>query len=271
MSKATVSAVMAFMLAGGNLFQQPALAEETEEALAMQLANPVAALISVPFQFNYNQNLGPRDDGEQWSLNIQPVIPFSLNEDWNLISRTILPIVYQDDLFPGSGSQFGLGDTLQSFFFSPARPTAGGWIWGAGPVLLLPTGSDDLLTADRWAAGPTAVALRQQGHWTVGALTNHLWSFAGDDDRSDINRTFLQPFVSYTTPTAWTYTLQSEMSYDWDDEQWTIPIRLSTSKVTRLGSQLVSIGGGVHYWVESSDSGPEGWGARLTITLLFPR
>lgn len=258
-------------LALATALPQPAAAEQSEEELAMQLANPVAALISVPIHLSYNQDIGPRDDGEQWSLNIQPVIPFSLNEDWNLISRTILPIIYQDDIFPGSSSQFGLGDTLQSLFFSPARPTAGGWIWGAGPVLLLPTGSDDLLTTDRWAAGPTAVALTQRGHWTVGALGNHLWSFAGNDDRDRINRSFVQPFVSYTTPTAWTYTLQSEMSYDWDDKQWTIPIRLSTSKVTRIGSQLVSFGGAVQYWAESSDNAPEGWGARLTITLLFPR
>jgi hypothetical protein len=250
---------------------QLAAAEQSEEALAKQLANPVADLISVPFQLNYNQNLGPRDDGEQWTLNIQPVVPFSLNADWNLISRTIVPLIHQSDLFPGAGSQSGVGDVLQSLFFSPARPTSGGWIWGAGPVLLLPTGSDDLLTADRWAAGPTAVALQQQGPWTLGALANHLWSFAGDDDRDDINTTFLQPFLSYTTPTAWTYTLQSETFYDWDNQQWLVPIRAVVSKVTRVGGQLVSIGGGVNYWVEGPEGGPEGWGARLTITLLFPR
>jgi hypothetical protein len=105
----------------------------------------------------------------------------------------------------------------------------------------------------------------------VGALANHLWSFAGDDDRGDINTTFVQPFLSYTTATAWTYTLQSESFYDWDNHQWLIPIRAVVSKVTRVGSQLVSIGGGINYWVESPDGGPEGWGARLTITLLFPR
>ena len=140
-----------------------------------------------------------------------------------------------------------------------------------GPVLLLPTGSNDLLTADQWAAGPTAVALQQQGPWTVGMLANHLWSFASDAARAEIYTTFLQPFLSYTTPTAWTYTLQSESLYDWDHQQWLVPIRAVVSKVTRIGGHLVSIGGGVNYWVESPDGGPEGWGARLTITLLFPR
>jgi len=252
--------------------QVPASANESEQQLAQQLANPVAALISVPLQLNFNSNIGPVDDGEQWVLNVQPVIPFSLNDDWNLISRTILPIVDQRDIFPGAGSQTGLGDTVQSVFFSPAAPTAGGWIWGVGPVLLLPTGTDDLLTTDKWGAGPTAVALRQQGPWTVGMLVNHLWSFAGESDRRDVNASFMQPFLSYTTPTAWTYSLQTESTYDWEgDGDWQVPIRVGASKVTRFGRQLVSLGGAVNYWLESPDSGPEGWGFRFTLTLLFPR
>ena len=255
----------------GAVYAGAQAADPTEEELAMQLANPVAALISVPINLSYNQGIGPLEDGEQWSLNLQPVVPFTLSADWNLISRTILPIVYQSDFFPGSGSQFGLGDTLQSFFFSPARPTAGGWLWGAGPVLLLPTGTNDLLTADRWAAGPTAVALTQRGPWTTGALGNHLWSFAGNDGRDSIDRTFVQPFVSYTTPNAWSYSLLTETSYDWNDSQWTVPARVSVSKVARIGSRLVSFGGAVQYWLDGPDNGPEGWGARLSMTLLFPR
>ena len=117
--------------------------------LAKQLANPVASLISVPFQSNFDFNIGPADDGFRYTLNVQPVVPISLNNDWNLISRTILPMIYQDDIFPGSGSQFGLGDTVQSLFFSPVRPTRGSWIWGAGPVVLLPTETDDLLGGEK--------------------------------------------------------------------------------------------------------------------------
>ncbi|MCP5313456.1 MAG: transporter [Chromatiaceae bacterium] len=239
--------------------------------LAKQLANPVAALISVPLQLNYDEGIGPDDTGDRWVLNIQPVVPISISEDWNLISRTIVPVVWQDDVIAGAGSQSGVGDIVQSLFFSPKAPTASGWIWGAGPVILLPTGSDELLTADKWGAGPTAVALKQQGPWTYGALANHIWSFAGDDDRADVNATFLQPFLSYTTPQAWTFSLNTESTYDWESEQWSVPVNGIVTKVTRIGSQLVSIGAGARYWAEGPDGGPEGWGARLVFTLLFPK
>ncbi len=252
-------------------FCRPALAGEHDaEALAKKLANPVAALISIPFQLNYDSDIGPEDDGDRWTLNIQPVVPFTINEDWNLISRTILPVVSQDDIFPNSGSQTGIGDIVQSLFLSPVAP-AKGWIWGVGPVFLLPTGSDDLLTTDKWGAGPTAVVLKQTGPWTYGALTNHVWSFAGEDDRAEVNSTFVQPFLTYTTMNALSTTLLSESTYNWDEEKWSVPIILMVTKVTKIGRQMVSFGGGVRYWAQSPDNGAEGWGARMVFTLMFPK
>jgi hypothetical protein len=265
----TIRAFLVFMIAA--TFSVQVQAQEYEENLARQLANPVAALISVPIHLNYNQNLGPRDDGEQWVLNVQPVIPFTLNSDWNLISRTIFSVVDQSDIFPGAGSQSGLGDTTQSLFFSPAAPTAQGLIWGVGPVFLVPTGTDDLLSTRKWGAGPTAVALLQRGQWTLGLLGNHVWSFAGDDDRADVDATFIQPFLTYTTPTAWSYTLTSESIYNWEESEWGVPVRGAIQKVVRIGTQLASVGGAATYWVEPTANGPEEWSVRATITLLFPR
>jgi hypothetical protein len=267
MRRVTVS-LIALMMAGVSI---PVIAQDESADLAKKLSNPVASLISVPLQLNRDGDIGPAEDGERWTLNIQPVIPFDLNEEWNLISRTILPVISQDDIFPGAGDQTGTGDTVQSLFFSPKAPTGGGWIWGAGPVLLLPTGSNDLLTADKWGAGPTGVILKQEGPWTYGALANHIWSFAGESSRADVNTTFVQPFLSYTTPTAWTYTLNLESTYDWESSQAAIPLNAVATKVTRIGSQLVSVGGGLRYWIEDSDASPEGLGFRFIVTLLYPR
>ena len=242
----------------------------SEDNIAQQLANPVASLISVPIQANYDQDIGPNEEGSIWRINIQPVIPFSLNEEWNLISRTILPIVNQNDIPEQGMGESGLGDTVQSLFFSPKNPTESGWIMGAGPVLLLPTGTDNALSGEKWGLGPTAVALKQKGPWTVGGLFNHIWSVAGDDDEADVNATFLQPFVSYITPTKTTLSVNMESTYDWQSEQWSVPVNLVAQQLLRAGNQLYQVGVGARYWLDSPDNGPEGWGYRIQLTLLFP-
>jgi hypothetical protein len=247
---------------------------ETDEqakaaALAKATLNPIASLISLPLQNNFDFGAGPDDDGFQYKLTVQPVIPFSLNEDWNVISRTIVPYVYQDNVF-GTSSQSGLADTVQSLFFSPVKPTASGWIWGAGPVLQIPTATDDLLGEEKWAAGPTAVVLKQEGRVTYGALVNHVWSFAGEDSRDDVSRTFLQPFVSYTTKTFTTLGLNAESTYDWEHEQWTVPVNAFVQQLLKVGNQPITVQLGGRYYADGPSGGPE-WGLRFQVSFLFPK
>lgn len=244
---------------------QPAVAADE---LAKQLANPVASLISVPFQFNYDTNIGPKN-ADRVILNIQPVIPFSLNTDWNLISRTILPVTYLGSTADGVDSAFGLGDTVQSLFFSPVKPV-GGWILGAGPVFLLPTATEDAFKSKQFGAGPTVVGLKQHDGWTYGMLANHIWGVNNPDDREQVNSTFLQPFLVYTTPTAVSFALNTESTYDWNAEQWTVPLNLSVSKLTSIGNQKVQFQLGGRYYAEAPEGGPD-WGIRFNVTLLFPK
>jgi hypothetical protein len=251
--------------------QEAATDDEAAKAAALAKAtlNPIASLISLPLQNNFDWGAGPNDDGFQYKLTVQPVIPISLSTNWNVISRTILPYVYQEN-YLGTSSQSGLADTVQSLFFSPARPAKGGWIWGAGPVLQVPTATDDLLGEEKWGAGPTAVVLKQEGHWTYGALVNHIWSFAGEDGKADVNRTFLQPFVSYTTKTFTSVGLNTESSYDWEREHWTVPINLFVQQLLKVGNQPISVQLGGRYYAEGPSEAPE-WGLRFQVSLLFPK
>jgi hypothetical protein len=260
------AARLALVLALVVVQSSPGQAQDAN--IQQQLSNPIASLTLLPIQVNYDDRIGPLRDGDKITTNVQPVMPFKLDSQWTLVVRTILPIIGQHDIFPGAGDQFGLGDTLQSFFFVPK--TVGGFTWGVGPAILWRTGTETLLTSGKWAAGPTGVALQQTGPWTIGVLSNHIWSFAGDQDRADVNSTFIQPFISYGAPGGWTFTLNTESTYDWIAHQWSVPINFQVQKLTKLGNQPVSFSIGPRYWAESPDSGPHGWGGRAVVTFIFP-
>jgi hypothetical protein len=242
----------------------------SEGDLAKESQNPVSDLISVPFESNFNFGVGPNDD-LQYILYVQPVVPFRLSEDWNLITRTIIPLIDQPELGPGVGDVFGLGDIQLSQFLSPAK--SGALIWGIGPIVQFPTATDDALGSDKWSAGPTAAALTIRGPWVAGALVNHLWSFAGDADRADVNQTLIQPIVNYNLPGGWFLSSVPYITANWEtdgDDRWTVPIGIGVGKVHRFGTQPVSLELAAYYNAVRPDDAAE-WTLRFRINLLFPK
>lgn len=236
--------------------------------LARQSTNPLSQLINVPTHFDLDQDVGSAD-GERVSMTVQPVVPYRIDPEWNLVSRTEVPLLYVDDV-PAGEQGVGLGDIVQSLYFSPVRSAESGWAWGAGPALQMPTATDAVLGTEKWSVGPTGILVLQEGAWTLGILANHLWSVAGDDDRSDVNATYAEPFLAYTTSSAWTCALNAESTYDWDAEELGVPVNLTLEKVLDLGGRLMQFGVGVRYWAEETEAGPEGWGLRFDLTFLFP-
>ena len=249
--------------------QQPAAAEPDSADLAKQLSNPIASLVSVPFQFNWEQNVGP-SDLTRFILNVQPVMPFTVNEDVNLIVRVIAPLVSQPPLVADGAAAFGIGDVTTSFFVSPSKSTR--LIWGAGPVIVLPSTSEPTLGSGKWSTGPTVIALKQAGPWTVGALWNQVWSFSGDATRADVNQMFLQPFVGYQATRTITLSANSETTANWevDDGRWTVPINLSVSKLSSFGTFPASYQLGFGMYPVHPEIGPS-WKVRAAIVLLLPR
>lgn len=259
------------------LAQDPPIEPEKKEAygsyadegsLARASQNPVASLISLPLQSNF---FFQEDTGDLlYNLNVQPVVPFSLNEDWNLITRTIIPFFALENA-PSGFDSVGLGDINTSLFFSPTR--SGRVIWGAGPILSFPTATDDLFGSGKWSAGPAAVALTMHGPWVIGALANNVWSYAGDGDRRSVNAFLVQPFINYNLQDGWFLVSAPVITSDWkadSDERWTVPIGGGVGRVFPIGRQPVNTSLQAYYNVERPSGGPE-WSLRFSLSLLFPR
>lgn len=242
--------------------------EMSDEELAKKTQNPVADLVSVPLQFNADYGIGPAD-ATKFTLNVKPIIPFSLNDNWNLITRTIVPIIHAESPIPDGNDSNGWGDILQSFFFTPKKDF-NGWIVGGGPVLSYPSATDDALGSEKWSAGPTMVALKQESGFTYGFLANHLWSCAGDRQRPYINTSFLQPFFTYTAKSFTSFGLNTESTYDWREHEWIMPISVSVSQMLKIGDQPISFQMAYRYYAEKPEGGPD-WGLRFALTFLFPK
>ena len=261
--------VLAENVADGDGIIEPG--ENPVEEMAKAAQNPVADLISLPFQNNTNFGFGP-DDDIQNVLNIQPVIPFHLSENWNLITRTIVPLINQPEVVQGTGDEFGLGDINFTAFFSPKNPTKG-IIWGAGPIFAFPTATDEKLGSEKWSLGPSAVALTIQGPWLFGALINNVWSFAGDDDRDDVNAMFVQPFVNYNLPNGWYLVSSPIITANWEaasGNTWSVPLGGGVGKIFRIGNQPVNAQIQAFYNVEKPELVGD-WTLRFQLQLLFPK
>jgi hypothetical protein len=268
------------------LFSQARAQDESE--LAKKTQNPVADLISVPLQSNFNFGAGFNHNKTIYVLNVQPVIPVKLSDEWNLITRVIMPIINQPNLFPSFGGAVpsttgtGLGDINPTFFLSPAKP--GEVIWGLGPTFTFPTATDRDLGSGKWSMGPAGVALTIQGPWVFGALLNNQWSVGGWDEKP-VNSLLLQPFVNYNLPNGWYLTTSPVVTSDWKADRagdvWTVPLGGGVGKLFRLGqilplegqpmaklpinTQLAAYGN-----VAKPEFGPE-WQLRFQIQFLFPK
>ena len=236
--------------------------------LAKAAQNPVGDLISLPFQNNMNFDVGPADRTQN-VLNIQPVWPIALSKNWNFITRTIVPLISQPA--PGNERTNGLGDINFTGFFSPKQP--GKIIWGVGPTLVFPTATDDVTGTDKWSAGPSVVVLTMPGQWVIGALVSNVWSFAGDDERADVNSFLMQYFVNYNLPDGWYLTSAPIITANWEaesGEQWTVPFGGGIGRVFRIGRQPINMQTQVFYNVETPTNGAK-WQWRLQVQLLFPK
>jgi hypothetical protein len=237
--------------------------------VARKLANPIASLISLPFQNNLDVGIG-ENHGSRNTLNIQPVLPIGLSSKLNLIARVVLPLISQQDVSAKDAKETGLADAVVSAFFSPAA-VKNGLIWGAGPCFLVPTATNDLLASKKFGVGPTAVILKQANGWTVGALVNQIWSIAGDNQRSNVNQLFFQPFAGYNWKSGAGLVINSEMTKNWEGKTFTAFLNPVINGVTKIGRQIVQLQVGPRIPLAAPEANRANFGVRASFVLVFPK
>jgi hypothetical protein len=271
--KLPLSILAIFVLALPSFAQNQSAAPSDEaqaEALQKAVQNPVASLISVPLQNNMNLGYGSFNRTQN-VLNIQPVIPAHISENWNLITRIIQPIVWQPYPNQNTGGEYGLGDMNPTFFLSPAKP--GKLIWGVGPALVIPTATSTILGQGKLSLGPSVVLLAQPPHWTIGALINNVWSVAGSSGRPPVNQMLLQYFVNYNMKKGWYLQMAPIITANWrasSGNVWTVPVGGGVGRIMKLGFQPINwqaefYGNAVY------PTGTSSWTMRVQIAFLFPK
>jgi len=248
---------------------QPTDDAETTKALAQAAQNPIASMVSVPFQSNFNFGMGA-EDKMGYTMNIQPVIPTKINDNWNLITRVITPLTYQPELTAGGKDYFGLADINPQFYFATKT---GKVIWGVGPQFTFPTATESAIGSEKYSAGPTAVALTIDGHWVYGVLANNQWSYAGDDGRHDVNVMVVQPFVNYNLKKGWYLTSSPIITANWaaanSDDTWTVPVGGGVGRILKIGKQPVNMQLAYFNNVQHPSGGADQQ-VRFQVQLMFP-
>ena len=251
-------------------------AQMSKEEIAKATQNPLTVMYTIPIQSNSYYYNTPNTDGMKNITNFQPVVPVDISDDWVMVTRTIIPVVYDDVKTPNrvEGDTFGLGDTTFTAFFTQKNAKKGSWLWGAGPVVYLPTATADKFGTKKWGVGPAAVALDMNGKWVYGALLMHVWSFAGSDNGKNVNLTTFQPFVNYNLSDGWYVASVPIITANWEatnGNEWTVPLGGGVGKALKFGKLPGTMQLHAYYNVEKLDNYGEDWQLRFQVNLLFPR
>jgi hypothetical protein len=270
-SKSVLILLILVVCSSLNLMAQdaPKPAADDAAAIAKKLANPIGALISVPFQNNTDVGIGDFN-GSRNTLNFQPIVPFSLNAKYSLITRYIVPIISQYDITGEGTQEIGLSDALVSGWLSNAV-VKNGFVWGVGAAFLIPTATDDFLGTKKFGVGPTVIVLQQKNGWTYGALMNQIWSVAGDEDRADVNQMYLQPFITKNWKSGAGLTVNSETTVNWEANTTNAYINVMAGGLTKLGKQLVQLQIGPRIHVAAPDGSKSAFGVRAAVIFVFPK